>query len=42
MPVFNSDFRKWQIKYNKGGDFIVFSDVLWFFPESDDNEIFLE
>ncbi|EEE2004595.1 hypothetical protein CI266_005044 [Salmonella enterica subsp. enterica serovar Kotte] len=42
VPVFNSDFRKWQIKYNKGGDFIVFSDVLWFFPGSDDNEIFLE
>lgn len=25
----NSDFLKYREKYNKGGDFIVFSDVMW-------------
>ncbi|EMH4161411.1 hypothetical protein RJ498_000615 [Pluralibacter gergoviae] len=32
VPVFNSDFRKWQSKHNTGGDFIVFSDVYWADP----------
>lgn len=32
IPVFNSDFRNWQDKHNTGGDFIVFSDVLWLDP----------
>jgi len=29
VPVSNGDFYKWADKYNKGGDFYVFSDVLW-------------
>lgn len=29
VPVFNSDFRRWQKKHGVGGDFIVLSDVLW-------------
>jgi len=33
VPVFNSDFRAWQKKYNEGGDFIVFSDILWLPPK---------
>ena len=32
IPVFNSDFRDWQDKHNTGGDFVVFSDVLWLNP----------
>lgn len=32
VPVYNSDFRDWQDKHNTGGDFIVFSDVLWLTP----------
>lgn len=32
IPVFNSDFRNWQDKHNTGGDFVVFSDVLWLNP----------
>lgn len=32
VPVFNSNFRDWQDKHNAGGDFIVFSDVLWLDP----------
>lgn len=32
VPVFNKDFRIWQRKHNSGGDFIVFSDVLWMNP----------
>ena len=32
VPVFNDDFRAWQDKHNRGGDFIVFSDVIWFYP----------
>ncbi|MEI7168395.1 DUF6402 family protein [Pectobacterium parmentieri] len=24
VPVWNSDFRKWQDKHNSGSDFIVF------------------
>nr|WP_211461391.1 DUF6402 family protein [Collimonas silvisoli] len=25
-PVFNSDFRKWQMKHKRGGDFLIYSD----------------
>jgi hypothetical protein len=25
-PVHNSDFRKWQVKHNRGGDFVIFTD----------------
>ncbi|NRN28948.1 DUF6402 family protein [Photorhabdus heterorhabditis] len=32
VPVINDSFRKWQKKYNEGGDFIVYSDVLWMNP----------
>ncbi|EMC0024152.1 DUF6402 family protein [Enterobacter cloacae subsp. cloacae] len=32
VPVFNSDFRKWQRKHNAGGDYIVFSDIMWVPP----------
>lgn len=34
VPVSNDDFRLWQKKHNTGGDFIVFSDVLWLKPLS--------
>ncbi|CAM3488663.1 DUF6402 family protein [Xenorhabdus bovienii] len=34
VPVINDSFRKWQKKYNEGGDFIVYSDVLWMNPLS--------
>ncbi|MEG0368319.1 MAG: DUF6402 family protein, partial [Coprobacillus sp.] len=39
VPVFNSDFRKWREKHNTGGDFIVFSDVLWVAPLEKDRII---
>ncbi|EFH6732769.1 TPA: hypothetical protein J1X25_004413 [Escherichia coli] len=39
VPVFNSDFRKWREKHNSGGDFIVFSDVLWISPLEKDRVI---
>lgn len=29
VQVTNRDFRRWQAKHNSGGDFFVFSDVLW-------------
>lgn len=29
VPIFNSDFQKWRGKHGRGGDLIVFSDVLW-------------
>jgi hypothetical protein len=29
VPAFNHDFRRWQDKFNEGGDFAVFSDVLF-------------
>lgn len=29
VPVSNEDFYKWAKKHKKGGDFYVFSDVLW-------------
>jgi hypothetical protein len=32
VPVINDNFRKWQKKHNEGGDFIVFSDILWMNP----------
>ncbi|SFO03933.1 DUF6402 family protein [Xenorhabdus japonica] len=32
VPVINDSFRKWQKKHNEGGDFIVYSDVLWMNP----------
>lgn len=39
VPVFNSDFREWQKKHNTGGDYIVFSDVLWTPPLDKDRVI---
>lgn len=30
--VHNSDFREWREKHNMGGDFIIYSDVLWVDP----------
>jgi len=39
VPVFNKDFRKWQEKHSSGGDFIVFSDVLWISPSENNKEI---
>lgn len=39
VPVFNKDFRKWQEKHDSGGDYIVFSDVLWISPRENDKEI---
>lgn len=41
IPVFNSDFRDWQDKHNTGGDFIVFSDVLWLDPLPHQRVIYL-
>lgn len=32
VPVYNRVFRDWQDKHNVGGDFVVFSDVLWLTP----------
>ncbi|TFW32185.1 DUF6402 family protein [Massilia horti] len=32
VPVFNSDFRRWQQAHNSGGDFVVLSDVMWIDP----------
>ncbi|NRN28777.1 DUF6402 family protein [Photorhabdus heterorhabditis] len=32
VPIQNLDFRAWQRKHNEGGDFIVFSDILWMPP----------
>ena len=31
--VYNSDFRAYREKYNKGGDFYIFSDVMWETPK---------
>ncbi|WP_271461515.1 DUF6402 family protein [Pantoea leporis] len=39
VPIFNSDFRRWQEKHNTGGDFIVLSDVLWMEPLPKDKVI---
>ncbi|AYH04039.1 DUF6402 family protein [Pectobacterium parmentieri] len=41
VPVWNSDFRKWQDKHNSGSDFIVFSDVFWTLPSENKRMIFL-
>lgn len=41
VPIYNSDFRDWQDKHNTGGDFIVFSDVLWLSPLSHQRVIYL-
>ncbi|MGL4481012.1 MAG: DUF6402 family protein [Lactococcus garvieae] len=41
LPVNNSDFRNWQDKHNAGGDFIVFSDVLWLNPLPNQRIIYL-
>lgn len=41
VPIFNNDFRRWQSKHDTGGDFIVFSDVMWVIPNSNDKEIAL-
>lgn len=41
VPIYNSDFRDWQDKHNAGGDFIVFSDVLWLNPLPHQRIIFL-
>ena len=32
VPAHNADFRRWQKQRNKGGDFFVFSDVMWMQP----------
>ena len=32
VPTKNSDFRRWQNQRNEGGDFFVFSDVMWMAP----------
>lgn len=42
VPVFNSDFRKWQDKHNSGGDFFVFSDVYWVTAPREQNIIAIE
>ncbi|WP_281180130.1 DUF6402 family protein, partial [Proteus myxofaciens] len=34
-------FREWQEKRNEGGDFIVFSDILWSYPMPNDKVIYL-
>lgn len=41
VPIYNSDFRDWQDKHNSGGDFIVFSDVLWLSPLPHQRVIYL-
>lgn len=32
VPAQNNDFRRWQNQRNEGGDFFVFSDVMWIAP----------
>ncbi|KAF3999753.1 hypothetical protein HNR39_002046 [Glaciimonas immobilis] len=29
VPVFNEDFRRYQKHHQTGGDFVVYSDVMW-------------
>jgi hypothetical protein len=41
VPIFNADFREWQDKHKCGGDFIVFSDVLWLEPLEGQRIIYL-
>lgn len=31
-PISNSDFDDWRTKNSKGGDFVIYSDVLWLSP----------
>jgi hypothetical protein len=33
VPVYNRDFRRYQDKNKKGGDFVVYSDVYWARPK---------
>jgi hypothetical protein len=33
VAAYNSDFRRWQKHHDSGGDFFVFSDVLWTKPD---------
>ena len=33
VPARNEDFRRWQNQRNEGGDFYVFSDVMWLAPQ---------
>ena len=35
VPTKNVDFRRWQKARNEGGDFYVFSDILWVQPHID-------
>ena len=39
VPVENNDFRAWQKKHNAGGDYIVFSDILWMVPSNENVSI---
>jgi hypothetical protein len=32
VPAYNEDFKRWQRQRNEGGDFFVFSDVMWLPP----------
>lgn len=32
VPARNGDFRRWQKQRNEGGDYFVFSDVMWMAP----------
>ncbi|UDN36955.1 DUF6402 family protein [Proteus sp. NMG38-2] len=41
VPIYNKNFREWQEKRNEGGDFIVFSDILWSYPMPNDRVIYL-
>ncbi|NHB87878.1 DUF6402 family protein [Photorhabdus tasmaniensis] len=41
VPIQNLDFRAWQKRRKEGGDFIVFSDVLWMLPLDKDRVIYL-
>jgi hypothetical protein len=38
VPIFNKDFGSGK-KHDSGGDYIVFSDVLWVSPRETDKEI---
>lgn len=41
VPIYNKNFREWQEKWNEGGDFIVFSDILCSYPMQNDRVIYL-
>lgn len=34
FTVSNKDFRMWREKRQMGGDFVIYSDVKWFYPEN--------